>query len=119
MTNAPDNPGAWFCGIDRRRAAHSERITLRAYVAIFKESLMSSVTTQLTIEQFIEQFLIAVDFQDPVEVTAETELLSLPEWDSLASLGVIVMFDTDFGKTISGDDIKKCVTLADLHKLLG
>ncbi|WP_250498813.1 acyl carrier protein [Caballeronia sp. GAWG1-5s-s] len=80
---------------------------------------MSSVTTLPTIEQFIEQFLIAVDFQEPVEVTAETELLSLPEWDSLASLGVIVMFDTDFGKTISGDDIRKCVTLADLHKLLG
>ena len=54
-----------------------------------------------------------------MDVTPETELQSLPEWDSLASLGVIVMFDTEYGKTISGDDIKKCVTLADLHKLLG
>ena len=72
-----------------------------------------------TVEQFIEQFLGAVDFQEAVEVTPSTELKSLPEWDSLAALGVIVMFDTDYGKTITGDDIKKCVTLADLYKLLG
>ena len=72
-----------------------------------------------TIEQFIENFLIAVDFQNPVDVTAETELLSLPEWDSLAALGVIVMFDVDYEKVIIGDDLKNCVTLADLHKLLG
>ncbi|KND60770.1 Acyl carrier protein [Candidatus Burkholderia verschuerenii] len=80
---------------------------------------MSTVATKPSIEQFIEQFLTAVDFQEAVEVSADTELLSLPEWDSLASLGVIVMFDTDYGKTISGEDIKKCVTLADLYKLLG
>lgn len=72
-----------------------------------------------TIEQFIEQFLVAVDFQEPVEVTPETELTSLPEWDSLAALGVIVMFDVEFGKTIVGDDIKGCTTIADLYKLLG
>lgn len=72
-----------------------------------------------TIEQFIEQFLIAVDFQNPVEVTADTELRSLPEWDSLAALGVIVMFDVEYGKTIVGDDLKNCVTVSDLHQLLG
>jgi acyl carrier protein len=72
-----------------------------------------------TIEQFIENFLIAVDFQEPVEVTPTTELRSLPEWDSLAALGVIVMFDVDYSKTIVGDDLKDCTTLTDLYKLLG
>lgn len=71
------------------------------------------------IEQFIENFLIAVDFQEPVEVTSETELRALPEWDSLAALGVIVMFDVDYGKTITGDDLKSCITINDLYKLLG
>lgn len=70
------------------------------------------------IHSFIEQFLAAVDFQDPVEVTPTTELRSLPEWDSLAALGVIVMFDIEFGKTITGDDIKACTTVEDLHRLL-
>ncbi len=72
-----------------------------------------------TVEQFIQNFLVAVDFQEPVEVTPSTSLQSLPEWDSLAALGVIVMFDVDYGKTIVGDDIKECVTIADLYKLLG
>lgn len=71
-----------------------------------------------TIDQFIENFLLAVDFQNPVEVNGETELLSLPEWDSLAALGVIVMFDVDYNKVIAADDLKNCATLIDLHKLL-
>ena len=68
---------------------------------------------------FIENFLTAVDFQDPVEVTLQTVLAELPEWDSLAALGVIVMFDIEYGKTIIGDDLKACNTLEDLYKLLG
>jgi acyl carrier protein len=72
-----------------------------------------------TIDQFIENFLTAVDFQDPVEVSTETELRSLPEWDSLAALGVIVMFDVDYGKTVVGDDLKAANTVGDLYKLLG
>lgn len=73
----------------------------------------------VTVEQFIENFQSAVDFQEPVEVTTETELRSLPEWDSLAALGVIVMFDVEYGKTIVGDDLKAAVTVGDLYKLLG
>lgn len=72
-----------------------------------------------SIAQFIENFLTAVDFQEAVEVTPETLLKDLPEWDSLAALGVIVMFDVDFGKSITGDDLKNCVTITDLYKLMG
>lgn len=67
---------------------------------------------------FIENFLLAVDFQDPIEVTMDTVLKELPEWDSLAALGVIVMFDIEYSKTIVGDDLKSCITIADLFKLL-
>jgi len=75
--------------------------------------------TTPSIDQFIDNFLTAVDFQEVVEVTPDTKLQSLPEWDSLAALGVIVMFDVEFGKAITGDDLKTCTTVADLHKLLG
>lgn len=73
----------------------------------------------VTVEQFIENFLNAVDFQEPVEVSTATELHSLPEWDSLAALGVIVMFDVEYGKTVVGDDLKAAKTVNDLYKLLG
>jgi acyl carrier protein len=71
-----------------------------------------------TVNDFIEQFLIAVDFQELVEVTPDTVLLDLPEWDSLAALGVIVMFDIEYGKTIIGDDLKQSITIQDLYNLL-
>ena len=61
---------------------------------------------------------MAVDFQDPVQITPETVLIDLPEWDSLAALGVIVMFDIEYGKTIIGDDLKQSVTIQDLFNLL-
>jgi acyl carrier protein len=72
----------------------------------------------VSINEFIEQFLTAVDFQDPVEVSPNTVLLELPEWDSLAALGVIVMFDIEHGKTIIGDDLKQSITIQDLFNLL-
>lgn len=72
----------------------------------------------ITVDAFIEQFLLAVDFQDAPEIKPDTVLLDLPEWDSLAALGVIVMFDIEFSKTIIGDDLKNCSTILDLYKLL-
>ncbi|GGI21010.1 MAG: acyl carrier protein [Oxalicibacterium faecigallinarum] len=71
------------------------------------------------IETFIEKFNEAVDFQEPVAVTAETKLEDLPEWDSLAALGVIVMFDLEYGKTITGENLQKASTIQDLYQLLG
>jgi len=80
---------------------------------------MDNNNAMVTIEQFIEQFLSAVDFQEPVEVKADTRLADLPEWDSLAALATIVLFDTEYGKVIVGDDLKKCATVHDLYALLG
>ncbi|MGA4815637.1 hypothetical protein ACPA9J_12540 [Pseudomonas aeruginosa] len=49
----------------------------------------------------------------------DTQLEDLPEWDSLAALGVIVMFDMEYGKTITGEDLIKACTVGDLHQMLG
>lgn len=68
---------------------------------------------------FIENFLLAVDFQEPVNLTPETQLHDLPEWDSLAALGVIVMFDMEYGKSITGDQLQKISTIRDLFVLTG
>ncbi len=71
------------------------------------------------IQKFIQDFQASVDFQQPIDVLAETRLAELPEWDSLAALGVIVMFDIEYGKTITGDHLKSCETIQDLFNLLG
>lgn len=66
------------------------------------------------LEAFVEQFIVAVDFQTAVPVAGDTKLADLPEWDSLAALGVIVMCDTEYGVTITGNDLKACVTVGDI-----
>lgn len=69
-------------------------------------------------DTFIENFITAVDFQEPVPITADTQLADLPEWDSLAALGVIVMSDVEYGKTITGNDLAGCKSITDLYALV-
>jgi acyl carrier protein len=71
-----------------------------------------------TLEQFLDKFQSAVDFQEPVAVMGNTELASLAEWDSLAALGVIVMSDMEYGVTLTGNDLKTCMTVGDIHALV-
>ncbi|MDB5961243.1 MAG: acyl carrier protein-related protein [Massilia sp.] len=72
-----------------------------------------------TLEQFVEKFSNAVDFQDAVELTGDTDLKALPEWDSLAALGVIIMFDMEYDKVVTGADLVKCKYLRDVYQLIG
>ena len=73
-----------------------------------------TVASAPEVSSFLEQFVIAVDFQKPVEVLEATPLADLPEWDSLAALGVIVMCDTEYGVAITGPDLAACVTVGDI-----
>lgn len=72
-----------------------------------------------TLDQFVEKFSNAVDFQSDVTLTGDTNLKALPEWDSLAALGVIIMFDMEYSKAITGKDLVECQTVADVYKLVG
>jgi acyl carrier protein len=69
------------------------------------------------LETFITRFNSAVDFQDPVEITPDTVLAEIAQWDSLAALGVIVMFDLEYGKTIDAEMLKNCKSIKDLYQL--
>ncbi len=66
---------------------------------------------------FIEKFTEAVDFPEVVPIDPDSVITNLVYWDSLAQLGVIVMFDAEFGKMITADDIARCKTISDLHNL--
>ncbi len=48
----------------------------------------------------------------------ETVLENLDEWDSLASLSLIVLLDEEFGKEIGGEDIKKLKTIQDILDIM-
>ena len=72
-----------------------------------------------TLEQFVEKFSNAVDFQEAVALNADTDLKALAEWDSLAALGVIIMFDMEYNKAITGADLVACKYLRNIYELIG
>jgi acyl carrier protein len=71
-----------------------------------------------SIQTFIEKFTTAVDFQNPVPIHPDTQLSELPEWDSLATLSIIVMSDMEYGKTITGNDLANCKSIQDIYALV-
>lgn len=52
------------------------------------------------------------------EISEDTALADLDNWDSMTKLSLIVMFDDEFGKKITSEDIKKMETIKDILDLM-
>lgn len=72
----------------------------------------------MELNDFISVFADCFDDTDASEITASTEFHELDEWSSLTSMGVIAMAKTQFGKTITGKEIRECETVEDLYNLI-
>lgn len=51
---------------------------------------------------------------DEGTLTPDTNLEDIDEFNSMAVLSLIVMFEDEFGKKITGKEIKKYTTIADI-----
>lgn len=70
----------------------------------------------MDINQFIEKFKEI--FDENVNLTPETYFKELDDWSSLMNLSLIAFADEEFGKEISGRDIRNVQTIEDLFNLL-
>ena len=52
------------------------------------------------------------------ELNEEMELNQLDNWDSMAKLSLIVLMDDEFGKKITGEDIRGFVTVKDILDIM-
>ena len=66
------------------------------------------------VEKFAEQF----DDTDASEILATTEFHELDEWSSLTGMCVIALAKTEFGKQITGSELRNCVTVEDVFNLI-
>lgn len=55
---------------------------------------------------------------DEGTLTPETVLTDLDEYTSMAKLSLIVMFDDEFDKKVTGAEVKAFVTVADIMALM-
>jgi len=67
------------------------------------------------IDQFCVEFSDAVDFPVRFDFIPETRYKELKLWDSLAALGIVLLFDTQFSITLTGDHFEKYDTVQELY----
>ena len=67
-------------------------------------------------EQFIEKMIDVMDIEE--EVTPNTVLEDLEEWDSLSLVSFIAMANATYGKKVVAADVKMAKTVADLYELV-
>ena len=72
----------------------------------------------MELKEFIANFADQFDDTDASEILATTEFHELEEWDSLIALAVLNMAEKRYGKRISFDEMKKCVTVEDLFNVV-
>jgi len=71
-------------------------------------------------KEFIDELKDALEIEDEdQEITLETNLKDLEEYDSLSVLSIIAMIDKNFGKQISSSDFSKITTVSSLMELIG
>ena len=72
----------------------------------------------MDIKEFVENFANQFDDTDASEIQADTVFQELDEWSSLMVMTVIAMAKTDYGKTITGTEIRHCNTVEELFRLV-
>jgi len=71
-------------------------------------------------EDFINELKEALEIEDEdKQITLETDLRDLEEYDSLSVLAIIAMIDKNFGKQIPSSDFVKITTVSSLMNLIG
>ena len=72
----------------------------------------------MNINDFLENFSNQFDETEPEEIQADTKFHQLDEWSSLIGMSLIAMARTQYGKTITGKEIRECETVEDLFNLI-
>jgi len=75
---------------------------------------------KMKIEDFIRELKEALEIEDEdKDITLETDLRYVEEYDSLSVLAIIAMIDKNFGKQIPSADFAKVITVKSLMELIG
>ena len=70
-------------------------------------------------EDFIEKIKDILQYESDKELTYNSNLIDLDEWDSLSIISTVAFLDSEFGKKVTVSDMKNIVTIEDLAKIAG
>lgn len=72
----------------------------------------------MELNEFIKLFAEQFDETDVNEFQPETSFQDLDEWSSLSAMSIIAFIKTQYGKTITGKEIRSCKTIQELYNLV-
>lgn len=72
----------------------------------------------MELSKFLADFAEQFDDTDASEIQADTVFHDLEEWSSLIGMSLIAMVKTEYGRTITGKEIRECTTVEDLFNLI-
>lgn len=72
----------------------------------------------MELDEFVAKFAEQFDETDASEITPTTLFHSLEEWSSILGMCVIAMAKTEYGKNVTGAEIRQCKTVEDLFVLV-
>ncbi len=72
----------------------------------------------MTRAEFIRNLACALE-ADPNQLSPNTVLCDLPQWDSMRLLEVIVLLDKELGVKLNANLLTKCETAGELLALIG
>lgn len=72
----------------------------------------------MELKEFVANFAEQFDDTDASEIQPNTEFHDLDEWSSLTGMSVIALAKTEYGKSITGAELKACVTVEDVFNLI-
>lgn len=68
--------------------------------------------------EFLANFANQFDDTDASEIQADTEYQKLEEWSSITAMSLIALAKAEYGKTITGREVRSCKTVEDLFNLI-
>lgn len=68
--------------------------------------------------EFLANFAEQFEDTNPSEIQFDTKFHDLEEWSSLVGMTVLAMAKVSYNKTITGEELKKCVTVEDVYNLI-
>lgn len=72
----------------------------------------------MELNDFILKLADQFDETDYSELTPNCVFQELEEWSSLTALGIIALAKTEYNKTITGREVRSCITIQDLFELV-
>ena len=68
--------------------------------------------------EFLANCASQFDDTDPSEIQLDTKFHDLDEWSSIVGMTILAMAKVSYNKTISGEELKHCMTVEDVYNLI-